>query len=107
MAMVCSKWAEIEPSAVINGPAVVFYLDISRPGVDHGFDRQHHPRFYPRVRSRVHVVWNLRFFVKFETHTVTAEFPHNAETGAGGVFVYRCRDVFDSVSIFCSFDAPG
>src|SRR5438094_700679 len=74
-------------------PAVRLHEDLVAAGVDHGFDRQGHPRLEPRRGARRPKVRDLRVLVHLAADAMPDELPDDREAGRLDVLLDRGRDV--------------
>ena len=97
-ATVNSKWAAIESSCRVDGPAVVAHADLGAAGVDHRLDRQHHALLQLGALAGLAEVRDLRVLVHLAPDPVADQRADHREVVQLDPGLDRVRDVAEAVA---------
>src|SRR6202012_1796469 len=81
-----------------NGPAVVPKLNAGLAGIDHWFNRDHHPLFQFHTRTAFAVVGPFGFFVQVAAYAVPYQFFNHAKAVSLGMLLYYITNIAYTVT---------
>ena len=99
MAMVCSQWADSEPSAVDDVQPSSSDPGLAPADVHHRLDGEHHPGLQLRALAGLAVVRHLRLLVHRRADGVAHVLPHDREPGRLGDRLHGVADVGQPVAV--------